>query len=65
MPSAFGFAFVVGVIHVIGVGDPKIGVESIGRGEDFRMMTQVPFSKTGCRVALRFEMVCNRMLVGV
>ncbi len=58
-------AFVVRVIHVIGVWNTQIGVEPVLLWQRFRMVPQVPFSETCRRVPLSLQMVRDRMFAGV
>ena len=59
--SAFGG----GALHVIGVGDPEVGVESLSRGEKFSLIPEMPFSDAGRGVARFLQVISNRILFRV
>ena len=57
--TSFRFSFVVRVIHVIGIGNPVIGVETVRSREHFRMMPKVPLAKAGRSISLRLQMISD------
>ncbi len=59
------FAFVVRVVHVIGVRDSVIGMESVGGGKDFGEVSEVPFADAGGEVAVRGKMVGEGVFFGI
>ena len=63
--SALGFSFVVGVVHVVGVGNTEIGIEAVLLREGFGVMAEVPFSEAGGGVALSFEVIGDGVLGGI
>ena len=64
-PTATGFALVVGMVHVVRVRDAIIGVEAIGGGQHFLVMTEVPFPETGGGIALRLQVIGDGVLLRV
>ena len=52
LPAPPGFPPVVGVVHVIRVGNPVVGVETVGGREDFRVVSKVPFPEAGGGIVL-------------
>ena len=57
MPASAGLPFVVGVIHVVGVGDAIIGIEAVGGRQHFPLVAEMPLSEAGGGVILRLEVI--------
>jgi hypothetical protein len=53
------------VIHIVRVGDAKIGIEAITLRESFRVVPKVPFAEAGGGVSLIFQVISNGMFFGV
>ena len=51
------------LIHVVGIRDAEIAVESVTGGEELRKMSEVPLPNAGCGVTLLFEGFGNGDLV--
>ena len=56
---------VVGVVHVVGVGDAVVAVEALGAGEAFGVVAEVPLADAGGGVAVGLEVIGDGDLVGV
>lgn len=63
--AALGFSFVVGVVHVVGVGNTEVGIEAVLLREGFGMVAEVPFSEAGGGVALAFEVIGDGVFGGI
>ena len=50
--SSLWLSFIVRMVHVVGVGNPIIGVETVGGREHFWVMTEVPLTKAGGGITL-------------
>ena len=53
------------MIHIIGIGNPQIGVETIGGGENFWVMSKVPLTETRGCVAYSLQVISNGMFSGI
>ena len=65
LPASAGLSLVVRMVHVVGVGNAKVGIEAVGGWQDFRVVTEMPLAKAGCGVVLPLQVVCDGMLVRV
>ena len=65
VPTDPWLPLVVGVVHVVGVGNAVVAVETLGAGEAFRVVAEVPLADAGGCVALGFEVIGDGDLVGV
>lgn len=63
--ALLGFPLVVGVVHVVGVGDAEVVVETVGEGEGFGVVAEVPFAEGAGGVALGLEVVGDSVFGGV
>lgn len=43
---------VVRVVHVVGIGDAIVAIESIGGGEHFGMVAEMPFTNAGSGITM-------------
>ena len=53
------------MVHVVGVRDTVVSVESIGGRQHLLVVTKVPLTKTGGGVALGFQVIGNGVFLGV
>ena len=65
LPTTARFALVVRVIHVVGIRNTKVGIESIGRRQRFLVMPKVPFSETSGGIALTLQVISDGVLLSI
>ena len=58
------FGSVGNAIHVVGIGDAKIAVESVVGWKELRQVTQMPLANTGGGIAFGLECLGQRYLLG-
>ena len=63
--TTLGSALIVGVVHVVGVGNAVILIEAIGGGEDFGEMAKMPLADAGGGVTVGGEVVGEGVFIGV
>ena len=51
LPTTLWLTLVVGVIHVIGIGNPKISVKTVGGRQNLLVMPKMPLAKTSGGIA--------------
>lgn len=61
----FRLPFIIWMVHIVGIRNPKIGIESIGSWKRLRMMTEVPFPNTRRRVSGRLELIRDRVFIRI
>ena len=60
--AALRLALVIGIIHVIGVGNAEVGIEPIGPWQHLGLIAQVPLAEAGGGIAEPLEVIGNRVL---
>ena len=65
LPTTARLTLVVRVIHVVGIRNTIVGIESIGRRQRFLVMPKVPFSETGGGIALTLQVISDGVLLSI
>ena len=53
------------MVHVVRIRNAIIGVEAVGGGQHFLVVTEVPFAETGGGIALRLQVIGDGVLLRV
>ena len=56
------FPLIIGVIHIVRVRNPEVGIETVFGRQGFRMMAEMPFAKASGGVTLPFQLIRDGVL---